>query len=165
MSKPITISVPDELFERLEALGSSLNRSRVCQAALRQAVDRLELRGRRRDEGIDVLVDRLAEQMAPDKQESFDAGYETGSDYAKTWADLRDLRKLARQSQSFNQPGAILNAVDWPENTRDYLEGADLDLDLWHEDAFWRGFASGAVETYRKAMELLEKKKHPKEAE
>jgi len=160
MAKAITISISEELHERLQRLGSDLNRSQVCQRALEAVVERLELRQQRMEEGIDNLAARLAEQLGRDDEESFEAGHEAGRDYAQGWAGLRGLRKLANQRRSFNQRWqcGALDAIDWPDDFLDYIEHVDLNVGQWSEEAFWRGFAWGAVNTYDFAMKLVAEK-------
>lgn len=161
MSKAITISIPDQLHERLGKFGADLNRSRICQRALEEAIERRERREQRTEDDMEDLATRLAEQLEKDEGESFDAGHEAGVEYAKTYAELRDLRLLDSQREHFNERwlDGIRQALEWPDDFEGYVQEAGLDDAQYDQEAFWRGFATGAVETYQKAMKLIEEKK------
>ncbi len=78
----LNISVPDELYERLEQIRDSLNVSAVCQEALRRELGRREpLAGDA--EITDEIIERLSAEKEDYERESRERGFLVGTEWAQ----------------------------------------------------------------------------------
>jgi hypothetical protein len=87
MSKRISISIPDELQEKMEKWKDSFNYSGICQDAIRQKIQRKEDFQRRltgEPEEMEQIVERLKKEKAETEQNYFDDGKVQGLKWAKS---------------------------------------------------------------------------------
>lgn len=126
----LNITVPDELYQRVERWRDRLNLSRICQDAIARELDKLE---QIPDEvrGMHEALNRLGQEKAKADRSCFRKGVHDGLEWArgaeysllKRWGELNDdgaieeaLRGPAAQSAKTHQN---LDSGD----TRPYADG------------------------------------------
>ena len=85
MATKLTITIPDELAERLEPWRDRMNISKVCAAAIHREVATLE-KLPQEVQLITNLIKRLRREKAEHYQEGYPVGYERGIEYAIRYA-------------------------------------------------------------------------------
>lgn len=85
MTKKITISVPDELHEKMDKWKNSFNFSRVFQETIEEEIFRKEDFQKRLKEGenMDAVVERLRKEKEKSEHEWFEIGKKDGLEWAK----------------------------------------------------------------------------------
>ena len=81
MAKQLTITIPDDLFERLQVVKSRFNVSGVCQEAIMTAVNIEEHRSKENPNQADV-IERLKAEKAEFDEQWGDLGERDGYDIA-----------------------------------------------------------------------------------
>ena len=86
MSKKITISIPDELHEKMEKWKENFNFSRVFQEAIREKIQRQEDFKERivGDPKMEEVIERLSTEKRQTGADWFDWGKNDGLDWAKS---------------------------------------------------------------------------------
>ena len=79
----LTITVPEALHERLQAVKKNFNVSQVCQKAIESEVNRQELL-RKGLENMNDVIERLRQEKAVLAKRWFDMGYKAGLETLKT---------------------------------------------------------------------------------
>jgi predicted CopG family antitoxin len=77
MSQRINISVPDELYQKLQTFKERLSMSKICQEALGRAIRIEEMRSQV-DEDIERLARVWAEERREGNREFFEEGFKDG---------------------------------------------------------------------------------------
>jgi hypothetical protein len=97
----LTISIPQELHDRLDGWRDRLNISRVCQEALEREVRRLE-EVPTDAMALGALVERLSREKADGERQWFAQGVSDGMTWARgaAYADLRDLSESGSPSSA-----------------------------------------------------------------
>lgn len=108
-----TVYVPDELWDRARASGADQNPSQLVQDALRVYVSEKAPKpafARRRPDGVEDTVSRLAPRLAHEAQTAYQEGYREGLEYAAEcpWSELEYLAEC-----------------NW--SAREALRGSDID--------------------------------------
>lgn len=149
-----TVSIPPALDRRMRAAGS-VNWSAVAVSAFERELDRLSMSAVMLD-----TIKRMRLQNKEDQQETYEAGKEFGTGWAKRDARPKELRRLDRWRAEFgwghdfhhseidarNLVAAIHGADDDNfdrDDVASFFEGGE------HEDDEWlHGFVDGALEVW-----------------
>lgn len=119
----LNISVPDELYKRLDRIRDRVNASKVCSAALEKELDMVDgnaLLARPDDSRVERLVARLRQQQ-DETQRRFAQGREDGEAWALETATLNELHLL-------EQSAAGINHIDPNQFDPEDVEGLEDDL-------------------------------------
>ena len=98
MSKKITISVPDILFQKIDAWRQAFNLSHIFQEAISEAIKKKEEFQKRISE--DFNIPEIIERLKKEKFESEDTWYRQGEHLGLEWArraHYLDLKNVLRQ--------------------------------------------------------------------
>ncbi len=98
MSRKITISVPDFLYQKIDAWRQSFNLSRIFQEAISEAIKKKEEFQKRISE--DFNIPEIIERLKKEKFESEDTWHRKGERSGLEWArraHYLDLKNVLRQ--------------------------------------------------------------------
>lgn len=133
MAKKVTISVPDQLHEKMEKWRKSFNFSRIFQKAIGEAIRKKEEFRKRL--GGDETMERIIERLRKEKEEESAIYYEEGREYGIEWAKASHYVSLKVAVEWDPHSG---DAPD-DEDIRDQLdlaitedENRRFDTDEWH---------------------------------
>jgi post-segregation antitoxin (ccd killing protein) len=95
----ITVTVPDELHERLQKVKESINVSGVCQEAIESAVyiEELKLKGQ---ENMDALIERLKAEKQEFVKQYEEQGYKDGIKEIKDFS-YSQMKALSNFTEEF----------------------------------------------------------------
>jgi len=104
LTKKITISVPDELHEKMEKWKDSFNFSKVFQDAISEAIQKKENFQKRLTEvsTMEQVIERLKKEKTEAESDYFEQGKGDGLDWAKT-ASYEDLLYGATKFEPINE--------------------------------------------------------------
>jgi len=149
LSQRLTISVPDELYERLQAVKDSLNISQVCQVAIEKQVKLLEIKSMSTD-----TKEKLIQRLKNTRQEFLEQEREKGADYAAAILEsdsltYRDFMTLKESFSLMNQ-GVKLRLAYLPEWAREEIQNSVEEQDdaILDEDMFLNGYLSTLQEAW-----------------
>jgi hypothetical protein len=150
MTKKVTVSIPDLLYEKMEKWRRSFNLSKMFQDAIAEAVQRKEDFQKRIQEDLDLseIVDRLKREKERSEGNYFDTGRLDGTawgkmahyddiQYALVWEDLENALKDRVLGRYFEEKIKELQRLDVRmEDVSGYVE---LYLKGWKKglDEFW----------------------------
>lgn len=121
MTKKITISVPDDLHEKMEKWKASFNFSGIFQEAVRERINRKEAFKQRLKEEFDMeaAIERLRSEKAEVEQDFFNQGKNDGLEWAKN-AHYEEIR----------------GALEWDPGTQTLPddEGLREEINTWIEE-------------------------------
>jgi len=145
MTRRVNISIPDNLYERLQAIKDKINVSKLCQEALLSEVQIAELRPSGDEEAI---IARLQEEKKKYHQEYYDYGKKEGLQNAKnlSFSDFKALDKISEEvaRNSGCEIGAILDKTfDWVCKVEAELSDKERFFD---SSLYWKGWVDGALE-------------------
>lgn len=81
-AKQISVTIPDGLFERLQAVKDRFNVSGMCQEAIKNEVYRQELLLKGTDK-LENVIERLKEEKQNFTMQFYNDGFEDGCNYAR----------------------------------------------------------------------------------
>jgi predicted DNA-binding protein len=151
MGKRISIALPDELYERLQAVKSEFNISGLCQDAIESEIVRQEFfkKGTIMENTIKRLSDEKRASIKADEERVERDGYEDAQ--SMSYSELISLEKteakFGKESDEFVDIIRELPCYqDWLENERvnhsdnDHFVDEGYYLPLWAEGVmrFWR---------------------------
>ena len=142
MAERITITIPNDLHERLQAVKDALNVSRVCQEGLEVAI-RIEELKREKSPNMDTLIEKLRIEKEQDVAKWKEEGVIEGKKDALnlSYSEFKDLES----KQSITD-----DLTDWiEENHFEYMEG------FVDKDVFLEGWLEGALSVWDEVKELL----------
>jgi hypothetical protein len=174
-----TITIPQSLKERMDAVGDSVNWSALAARAFEAKLLEIELRSKRTMSKEDVLK-RLRAAKAEDDEEEVADGKQAGREWAEQDARPKELRRLeglysrctGREWEDFfDAPGSTAYSTAerllftlHPENDGDRQEAGSFwegalgdDKARAEEDAFLQGFAEGALEVWNEVKDSLDR--------
>ena len=145
MTRRVNISIPDILYERLQAVKDKINVSRLCQEALISEVQIAELRPSGDEEAI---IARLQEEKKQYHQEYYDYGKKEGLKDAQnlSFSDFKVLDKISEEvaRNSGSEIGATLDKTfAWVRKVEEELSDKDRFFD---SSLYWNGWVDGALE-------------------
>ena len=117
MSRKITISVPDILYQKIDSWRQAFNLSHIFQEAISEAIKKKEEFQKRISE--DFNIPEIIERLKKEKFESEDSWYRQGEYFGLEWARRAhyiDLKNVLRQpAEAVAGPGGSL--WDYFKNT------------------------------------------------
>lgn len=143
----LNITVPDELYERIEKWRERLNLSRICQDAIARELDKLELvPGEVRE--MQEALSRLGEQKAKVERSCFRKGVYDGLEWARE-ADYPVLKRWGEQLQSDPAWEEVLRG---PAAEAAAAHSEDID---WHAQPYAEGWIAGVQQFWNRAKQRL----------
>ncbi|MHC5718891.1 MAG: hypothetical protein ACYTX0_44200 [Nostoc sp.] len=139
MAERITITIPNDLYERLQAVKDALNVSHVCREGLEAAI-RIEELKRKKLPNMETLIERLQIEKQQDAEQWKEQGITKGKDDALKLT-YKEFKKLESQ-QSITEDWTY-----WIEE--DYFE----DMEAVDKDAFFQGWLEGALSVWDEVKE------------
>lgn len=142
MAERITITIPNDLHERLQAVKDALNVSRICKEGLEAAI-RIEELKKEKSPNMDTLIERLQLEKDQDaakwKQEGAVEGKKDALDLS--YSEFKDLE---------SQQSVTDDLTNWiEENHFENMEG------FVDKDAFLEGWLEGVLSVWEEAKESL----------
>lgn len=141
LAERITITIPNDLHERLQAVKDALNVSRVCQEGLEAAI-RIEELKREKSPNMDTLIERLRIEKEQDVAEWKEQGIVKGKDDALNLS-YNEFKNLETKQSIAD------NWTYWIEE--DYFE----DMEAVDKDAFFQGWLEGVLSVWDEVKESL----------
>jgi hypothetical protein len=143
----LNITIPDELYERIETWRDRINLSRICQDAIARELEKLELvpedvRGMQR------ALSRLGEQKAKFERSWFRKGVYDGLEWARD-ADYPVLKRWGEQPQGDGVWEEILRG---PASEKAAAHRDDAD---WHAKPYADGWIAGVQQFWNRAKQRI----------
>ena len=147
MTKTITISVPDELHEKMVKWKESFNFSRVFQEAISYKIQRKEdfqKRLKEETKDMDETIRRLRKEKEESEKGSFNAGKNSGLSWAVN-AHYNSIKLVVDRSESdFSQTRIELSYFD--EEPEELPKVVDIEDPNWNSHALGESWEKGWVE-------------------
>lgn len=140
MSKPLTITISDGLYKRLQAVKNQINVSGECQEAIEREVSIQELKIKEIDNMDDAVIERLIAE-----KESYDQQYENEGKID----GLKDAKELSYDD--FMEIAAIADSKDALEREPG-ISWSDMMQSLWGDLAktnVWYNFLQDQIKEIR----------------
>lgn len=144
MSKNITVSLPDELFERVQAVKESINVSGICQEALEKETEKQELLKKGKNM---TRIEKLREQKLQYDQRYFDEGKQDGIKDAEDM-DYEELLAMTCEDNIY-QTEVYFNYL------KDEIEGKKRYEPAFNEEKYLEGWVAGVIESYEQIKDEL----------
>lgn len=150
MSKKVTLSVPDELYEKMKAWKSSMNFSQVFQSAISGMLRKKEELASKIKEEMDLsaIIERLKKEKIEHEFNLLELGKQDGLEWSKT-AHYRELQfALAWDPNKTPQPDDVLKdyfAQMFESYRQRIAVSGRMAQDLWHcfSEKYIRGWKEG----------------------
>lgn len=144
MAERITVTIPESLHRRLQAVKSRLNVSGLCQDAIEQAVRIEEIKMK------DLPVkQKVIERLRLEKQEANKEWKETGFNDG-----LKDAEHLSYED--FQAIENIENAGELPKETYDWVRENNFEnYENLDEDIYLEGWIEGALHFWNEIKDEL----------
>jgi post-segregation antitoxin (ccd killing protein) len=158
MSQRINISVPDDLYEKMQAFKDRLNISKLCQNAILKAVKLEELRSQTKEE-----IDKLAVSFNKEreeygqkfKEEGFKDGTRDGFSCDFQWMYTIWTHRDAETPEKLCEMGST-------EKTREKVETEHLETDLDFficfdhvKDLYFKGWLEGFLDVWDRVAKKM----------
>jgi hypothetical protein len=143
----LNITVPDDLYERVEKWRDRLNLSRICQDAISREVDKLELVPedvRRMQEALS----RLGREKATVERSCFRKGVYDGLE----WARQAEYALLKRWGEQAAGSDAQDEALRGPAAASAATHAGGID---WHPQPYAEGWIAGVNQFWERARNRL----------
>jgi hypothetical protein len=125
----LNLTIPDQLYERLERLRDRVNVSKVCAVALAKELDMLETTSA---SGTDVKVQRLVQRLLRQRDDR-ERWYQRGRHDGETWAiELATPDELRMVSEEWNDE----SIADY-EEMDDFIGDDFSTLNVTKRLAYW----------------------------
>ncbi len=158
MSQRINISVPDELYEKMQAFKDRLNISKLCQSVIHRAITIEELRDQTSEE-----IDRLAGSFKKEREEYGQAfreeGFKDGTRDAFRcdfqWMYTIWTHRDAESPEKLCEMGSTKDTREKVENEQ--LEtGLDFFLCFDHvKDLYFKGWLEGFLDVWERVSQKM----------
>lgn len=141
VAQRITVTIPDQLHERLQQVKDKLNISGLCQQAIEKAVEIEEIKFK------DVPnMEKLLERLRMEKQQSEDNWKKEGIKDGR--ADAMDL--------SYDEFRALEGNEDIPDNIEIWVRDRNMEyLENLDEEAYLEGWKEGALSVWEQVKDSL----------
>lgn len=163
MSQRINISVPDNLYEKMQAYKDRLNVSRLCQNAIQRAVKIEDLRDQT-SEKVDKLVISFEKEREEYGQAFHDEGFRDGTrDAFKCdfqWMYTIWTHRDAESPEKLFEMGSTQTTMVKIENEQ--LE-TNLDFFLCFDhvkDLYFKGWLEGFLDVWERVSQKMNLKDH-----
>ena len=143
----LNITVPDELYERIEKYRDRLNISRICQDAIGRELAKLELVPEDVRQ-MRAALSRLGEQKAMIERSGFRKGVYDGLEWARQ-ADYSALKQWGEQVAS-NE--ALEDALSGPAASAAVAHNSKVD---WDPRPYSEGWIAGVQQFWTRAKKRL----------
>lgn len=156
MAYRTTITMPDELGKRLEAVKEHFNISGICQAAIETEVVKQELLNKEPKE-MDDIIARLKQEKMQFHKDIRESGYNDGYESAQNM-EFGDLFGLFKQELGFESeyPDFIRSQSFWDNWLAEEIEE---EKERWNsafdEDIYLIGWYEGALAFWAKVERKL----------
>jgi hypothetical protein len=158
MTKKVTLSVSDELSEKMEKWKDSFNFSGIFQEAITEAIQRKEDFQKRlkEDPKMNEIIERLRKEKAESEKEWFEIGKTEGLEWAKV--SSYDELQIVLTADGDEIPMDLLNKNDdvneewFQEQVYDYYV---LPRDTIADTRFQAGFMRGVREFWKEVANKI----------
>ena len=143
----LNITVPDELYQRIEKWRERLNLSRICKDAIGREIDKLELV----PEDVRQMhqaLSRLGQQKATVERSCFRKGVYDGLE----WARQAEYALLKHWGEQAANDGAMDEALRGPAAGSASAHSKGID---WHPRPYAEGWISGVHQFWDRAKNRL----------
>ena len=148
MAKKITISVPDELHEKMQEWKKSLNFSRIFQEAISDLIQKKDNFKKRlkEDPDMEAIIERLRKEKQESENEWFDQGKQDGIDWAKNshYSEIKEALDFEFETNGWPNCKAV----------GEYLEHLRSDTEL--EEEYYQLFGDNRWELSLMGLKYLE---------
>ncbi len=147
MACKLSITIPDELGTRLEAVKTHFNVSGVCAAALESEVRRQEL-SMKEDKTMADTIERLRSEKREALQSLRDDAREVGYKGAKdmSYTELCEAKSVDDGEE------VIHRTVSWDNWLKDQVENAAEEWDMFDEDIYIEGWLEGVMKFWEEVQ-------------
>jgi predicted transcriptional regulator len=149
MTERITITIPDSLHTRLQAVKENMNISAVCQQAIEYAVSMEELKMKNLA-GKEKVIERLRLERQKSEEEWFNCGRNDGLEAAENlkYEDFEQLCDLYTKKNELERYGDWIGLDQFSEELR---EGLQEQMDDYspkppNKGLYLAGWIEGAIE-------------------
>ena len=154
----ISLYIPDDLKERMDAASAEVNFSDVARPALTAAVAAFE---HRKEGTMSTAIARLrASKQQADQGEKVQ-GEADGRTWAENTAEYRWLRDLSRRKTNFpmESPDHAFSCVFDPLDDAQpgELSSKLFGIEIWPSDEYMEAFIDGALEFFEEVREEVER--------
>lgn len=163
MSQRINISIPDELYEKMQAFKDRLNISKLCQGAIHRAITIEELRDQTSEE-IDILAVSFKKEREgygqAFREEGFKDGTRDGFRCDFQWMYTIWTHRDAESPEKLCEMGSTKETREKVENEQ--LE-TDLDFFLWFDhvkDLYFKGWLEGFLDVWERVSQKMNLEDH-----
>lgn len=162
MSIRLSITIPDELQERLQKVKDNLNVSKICTARIEQAV-KIEEMKLIENPDFEKFTNRIREEIKIDREKEKELGFEHGlvdalelpyEEYKTFMGSYHQLMEYSKDESEFSYDLVHELFYDYaPTNRVDRMERQNR---IGY--AYEIGWIYAIAETYQKAMQVIYKK-------
>lgn len=165
MAKHIGITVPTELYERLQAVKDAFSISGVCQAALAREVT-LQKLGQKGAKDMEGQIERLRQEKDQHDEEYEDMGREGGLSDAKelSYADFVEVERCLRACEDVVREGLEFehglsdfygNSPLWHDQLEDTVREHEKLDSVFAPDLYVYGWLKGVAEAFDSIRDKL----------
>jgi post-segregation antitoxin (ccd killing protein) len=153
-SERITVTVPRDLFNRLQEVKDGINISRVCQEGLAMAVKLEEIKNRKGDDTMKALAEKLKVQKKASQKQDKEAGFEAGHERALEF-DYEDFKKLEEIAVAWKgwrgDLFQLVTSIIGPERFEELFWDTDRGAEFFTDgEAYLEGYIGGVMEVWRR---------------
>lgn len=162
MAYRTTVTLPDDLGKRLEAVKSRFNVSRVCAEALAARVELEEIRvGLKESSDMGTIKQRLRKERAKFYEDCRSSGRNDGMAAAKMMS-YEELRELSDDCDTYGSdlyehfmPGIVRESSLWDNLEEELKEQRQESPSAFDEDEYLIGWLTGVLEFWNEVKEDL----------
>ena len=161
MTQRISVTLPDDLSARLDAVKGAFNVSGVCQEALEREVSRQELMAQEGGE-LAVTIKRLRAEKRKYDECYEDVGYQEGYRDAQRLSydelvELVDAHTVAKSEPSLDpwSPDIVYNLNLWAERLEQNVKDQEREDPRFSRDAFVYGWLQGVMALWDKVKDKI----------
>ena len=160
MSKMTTISIPDDLHEKMQKWKGHFNFSRVFQDAIREKIERKEnLQKRLENGGFDM--EATVERLRAERDEADDDLFEEGKIDGLEWAKQSHYLSIKDMLEFDPEMGELPDQPELSQEITDMIHGAEnlaFEPNSWVMDDATIKWAEGLVEGVKEFWSQVEGK-------
>ncbi len=156
MAQRITITLPDNLHERLQMFKESLNISGVCQQAIDLAVQIEEIKVRTDIPAMEKAIARLRKQKQEASAKWKQAGFKDGLIDATEKLDYLTLKYIGEGGDIKKSIPGIKNeptVMMWLDHFR--WERYELEEDYFESEIYTQGWIEGVIHVWKEIKDKL----------
>lgn len=156
MAQRITITLPDDLHERLQMFKESLNVSGVCQQAIDLAVQIEEIKVRTDIPAMEKAIARLRKQKQEASAKWKQTGFQDGLIDATETLNYLTLKYIG-EGGDINKsiPGTKYEPPIIMELEHHRLEGYEKEEDYFESEIYTQGWIEGVIHVWKEIKDQL----------